>query len=145
MHRKILEAATEKQAKDFLDETILMIRETNYDLYEKLEEHLYYEVFGCHFTDWLLEEAVSKMVNEDGSKGAHWTVEQTTQVAERNGISFTKFNKYDFNYVMNMMFSDFYGAVSDDITTYFNLAMRFLEDKDAKDGKSLKYYFKIVK
>lgn len=41
---------------------------------------------------------------------------------------------------MNMIYSDYYGAVSNDIGIYIRLAKKFLEDKDAKEGKALCYY-----
>jgi len=80
------------------------------------------------------------LVNEDGTMGPHWTLEQTNAVARQNNIAFDKFNEYDWNYVMNMMYSDYYGAVSNDTTSYVRLAKKFLDDKDAKDGKAFKYY-----
>lgn len=80
------------------------------------------------------------MVNEDGTKGGHWTVEQTTNVARGMNIPFESFNEYDWNYVMNMMYSDYYGAVSNDVSVYAKMARKFLEDKDAKDGKAFRYY-----
>ena len=41
---------------------------------------------------------------------------------------------------MNMLYSDFYGVVSNDVNTYYRLAKNFLDDKDAPEGKALKYY-----
>ena len=41
---------------------------------------------------------------------------------------------------MNMIYSDYYGAVSNDVSTYVKLAKKFLMDKDAKEGKALCYY-----
>lgn len=34
-----------------------------------------------------LEKAVEGMENEDGTKGPHWTVEETTSVANQMGIN----------------------------------------------------------
>lgn len=52
----------------------------------------------------------------------------------------THYNRYDFAYVMNMMYSDYYGTVPDDAETYFRMAKAFIEDKDAPEGKAWKYY-----
>lgn len=106
---------------------------------------MYKEVYGNHFSEWLLEQAVSKMINEDGTTGAHWTLSETNQVAKNNGILFTHYNEYDFNYVMNMIYSDYYGAVSNDTNMYFRMAKKFLEDKDAKEGKAFCYYMAMQK
>ena len=55
-------------------------------------------------------------------------------------INFKDFNEYDWNYVMNMLYSDFYGSVPNETTVYGKMAYKFIEDKDAPHGKALKYY-----
>lgn len=140
MHTQILKDASLSQTKDFVDKALRMIKETNKSLYESLEEYLYKEVYGCHFTEWLLKEALSTLENEDGTKGAKWSVEDTNSVARNNGVKFDTFNEYDFNYVMNMVYSDYYGVVDDSVGSYLKLAKKFLMDKDAPQGKAFKYY-----
>ena len=145
MYKKILKNTSEEQLREFIDDALGMIKETNHDLYNTLEMYLYKEVYGCHFNDWLLQKALDKMVNEDGTTGGHWSLEQTNNVAKQNNISFTNFNEYDFNYVMNMMYSDYYGAVSNDTINYVRLALKFLDDKDAPKGKAFCYYIAMNK
>lgn len=145
MHKKMIKEATDEQLREFIDDAMGMIKETNYDLYEDLEMYLYKELYGCHFNEWLLEKATKMMINEDGTIGPHWNIEQTNNVARQLGIDFTTFNEYDWNYTMNMIYSDYYGAVQNDTTIYAKLARKFLEDKDAKEGKALKYYLKMKK
>ena len=145
MHRKILQDATLEQLKEFLDKQIIEVRSKDYEMYERLEMDLYEEVYGCHFNDWMLEKALKCMINEDGTTGGHWTVDQTISVAKNNGFEFDHYNEYDFNYVMNMLYSDYYGAVSNDISTYYKMAKKFLEDKDAVEGKAFKYYIAMKK
>lgn len=140
MHSQLIKHASDVQLREFATDALTMIKETNDALYEKLEMYLYKQMYGCHFTDWLLEKATGDFMNEDGTKGPHWTLEQTNQVARQNGVSFEHFNEYDWNYVMNMMYSDYYGAVSNDTTTYYKMTRKFLEDKDAREGKALLYY-----
>ncbi len=140
MHKKLIQSATNEQLREFVDDALGMIKETNHDLYDDLELYLYKEIYGCHFSDWLLEKALSKMTNEDGTMGGHWNVEQTTGVAKSLEIAFNGFNEYDWNYVMNMIYSDYYGSVSNEVSTYGRMAKKFLEDKDAPEGKALKYY-----
>ncbi|MBR3208857.1 MAG: hypothetical protein IKF82_01170 [Bacilli bacterium] len=143
MHRKILKDINDEKLRNFVDEAIMMIRETNYELYENLELALYKETYGCHFNDWMLTEAVKNLQNEDGTTGPHWSVEQTTSVAKSNGISFDHFNEYDWNYAMNMVYSDYYGAIPNETINYVRLARKFLEDRDAKEGKAFKYYISM--
>ena len=145
MHKKLLKVATYEQLKDFTDDALSMIKETHEDLYEDLEMYFYKKIYGKHFNDWLLEEATKYMTNEDGTTGGHWTLEQTTNVAKQNGITLDKFNEYDWNYTMNMIYSDYYGAVPNDTTSYVKLAKKFLEDKDSKEGKAFCYYMAMKK
>ena len=70
----------------------------------------------------------------------HWTLEETNSVARQHGIEFIHCNQYDWNYVMNMIYSDYYGSVSNETSVYVKLAKKFLQDKDAPEGKALKYY-----
>lgn len=140
MHTKILENASLEQLRDYLTKELYKVKERDYEMYEELELDLYKEVYGCHFNDWLLEKALKGLINEDGTKGEHWTVEQTEDVAKSNGVSFKNFNKYDWCYVMNMLYSDYYGSVPNDTSTYLKMANKFLNDKDAKEGKALHYW-----
>lgn len=41
---------------------------------------------------------------------------------------------------MNMIYSDYYGVINDDINTYRNMTLKFLLDKDAPEGKVFIYY-----
>ena len=141
MHRELIEHIDNTKLKESFIDIISMVKETNHDLYEKIETYLYKQAYGCHFSDWLLEKATSKMENEDGTIGAHWKVDQTTQFARTAGITFTEFNEYDWNYVMNMLYSDFYGVINTDSATLTRFAKKFLIDKDAPHGKALLYYF----
>lgn len=140
MHTKMLKDATDDQLREFIDDALKMIKETNHCLYEDLELYLYKEIYGCHFNEWMLEKALSKMINEDGSSGAHWSLTDSNNLAKQIGISFTNFNEYDWNYVLNMIYSDYYGSINNDISTYAKVARKFIEDKDAPEGKALKYY-----
>ena len=140
MHKQLIKEANDIQLRDFIDDTLGMLKETNPDTYEKLEMHLYNEIYGCHFCDWLLDKALKSMSNEDGSKGKHWSLDQTNTVAKQMGIDFTDFNQYDWCYTLNMIYSDYYGSVPNDNVVYANMAIKFLEDKDAPDCKAFKYY-----
>jgi len=145
MHTRIIEDANLEQLKDFAHYSISMVKRIDEDVYDDIEMYLYKEVYGCHFTKWLLEKATKEMTNEDGTKGGHWTVDDTNVVASQNGIEFKHFNQYDWNYVMNMIYSDYYGSVPNELSYYVKLAKKFLMDKDAPEGKALKYYLAMDK
>ena len=145
MHTRIIEDANLEQLKDFAHYSIGMVKRIDEDVYEDIEMYLYKEVYGCHFTKWLLDKALKEMSNEDGTVGGHWTLDQTTSVARSNDIDFKHFNEYDWCYVMNMVYSDYYGAVPNDVSSYAKLSKKFLCDKDAPEGKALKYYLEMKK
>lgn len=140
MHKKILEDATLEQLKTFIDWSLCELKYKDHDMYEELELELYKEVYGCHFNEWKLKKAVEEFKNEDGTTGAHWTLEETNSVARQYGIEFVSINQYDRNYTLNMIYSDYYGSISNDIQVYVKLAKKFLQDKDAPQGKAFKYY-----
>lgn len=141
MHSKIIEEASHEQLKKFSYDVFDMLKRTvDEEVYFDIEMELYEEVYGCHFNKWLLDKALCCMENEDGTKGGHWTVEQTNSVARNSGITFDHFNEYDWNYVMNMVYSDYFKTGSGNTNVYVDLAKAFLMDKDAPEGKALKYY-----
>lgn len=87
------------------------------------------------------------MENDDGSMGAHWTLEQTTAVANSIGVHVDPWVWYA---AMNMMYSDYWESATrygvDRPEYYADLAKEFLFDKDAggPGAKIAGYYHGIV-
>lgn len=51
---------------------------------------------GPHFNEEHARKAVMKMENEDGTRGQHWSLEETSALASQYGISLSgKFNRYE--------------------------------------------------
>lgn len=140
MHKKMIEDATHEQLKEFARDYLSMLKGVSPESYKEAEDFLYREIYGCHFNEWKLKCALEKMENEDGTTGGHWTLEETTSVARQNGITFDHFNEYDWCYVMNVMYSDYYNTFSNEASTFVKLSKKFLMDKDAPEGKAYKYY-----
>lgn len=114
----------------------------------KLERHE--RMYGPHFNEECAHKAVKHMENEDGSKGARWSIEEAERVATQFGVNLktNKFNKYDWFVALNMIRSDFYRAVvsmtgSDNVKHFVELAKAWLNDKDIEEGK-MWFYFKYV-
>lgn len=103
-------------------------------------QEIYERDHGLHFSERLYDYAVSCMENEDGTRGAHWSVDDVAGYAKAKGYSLVRCNEYDLAYVMNMIYSDYKGAISDTTEAYFRLARAFLEDKDAPEGKAYLYW-----
>lgn len=84
-----------------------------------------------------------------------WTVEETTSLGESIGIDFDtwRFNRLSYNYVCNMIRSDFYNelkdmfknsglfkqTILDNPSFYGHLAKAWLDDADAPSGKLIGY------
>lgn len=103
--------------------------------------HVEHTAHPAHLT---LEDAnrwTSKMQNADGTKGCHWTLEQTQDVAKQRNITC---DPNDFWAVMNMMYSDYCQVAKrqsvDTPGFYADMAKAFLEDADAADGKAYLYW-----
>lgn len=107
--------------------------------------HVEHAAHPAHLT---LEDAkrwMSKMQNADGTKGCHWTLEQTQDVAKQRNINC---DPNDFWAAMNMMYSDYCTVArsysADNQNFYADMAAAFLRDKDAVPGKIVKYLDVIV-
>lgn len=112
----------------------------------KMERHEF--MYGPHFNEKCALKAVSNMKNCDGTIGAHWDIEETTEVASQYGVSFkdTSYNKYDWYVALNMVYSDYYRAVTSingSDKCYIELAKDWLNDPDVSEGK-MWYYYKFV-
>lgn len=118
---------------------------------ERLKIERHETMYGPHFNEECALKAVSKMENEDGSRGEHWSLEETTSIANQYGINLKgeKYNKYDWYVALNMIRSDYYRAVvtmtsSDHIKYFVELAKAWLNDKDIEEGKMWYYYCYIM-
>lgn len=131
-----IERASEEQLRDFAER----LMERFPDIADEASEMLGVIVDGPHFTPFSYKEAVGRMRNEDGTEGAHWSIDEVREMAKKNGVSLSGFNEYDLAYALNMVRSDYYGAVDDNDDTYLRLALAFLNDRDAPEGKAYLYW-----
>ena len=98
---------------------------------------------GCHIYDEAFyNEATSHFCNRDGSEGPHWTL---NAIVTRAGIDFskTKYTKYDYAYVVNMLYSD-YGDVFTIAAHYLHMAKNYLCDEDYYGDPSERAYHDAV-
>ena len=128
-----------QKAVEVMDEHLQELKEVHPDKYKSLENKLYVAAYGYHFNQEMLSDTLATMINDDGSRAPKWTVAETSQVARNAGIAFTKFNEYDWNYTMNMIYSDYCEVLGENVMSYVKMANKFLNDKDAPEGKALKY------
>lgn len=99
------------------------------------------------FTEADARRWTERMENDDGSTGPHWTLEQTTAVANSIGVHV---DPWIWFAAMNMMYSDYWESATrygvDRPEYYADLAKEFLFDKDAggPEAKIAGYYHGIV-
>ena len=140
MHAKLIEEATYEQLKSFLYAQFDELKRTMPEIYRDMECELYEHVHGPHFTKWKYDCAVAKLQNEDGTVGPHWPLEDIMAVAKSKGVTFDRFNEYDFAYAMNMLYSDFSVALNGSVDSIVKMTRAFLDDKDAPEGKAFLYW-----
>ena len=92
------------------------------------------------------EDWTRRMKNEDGTTGAHWTMEQAEQVMRQHGI---QCEPAEFYAALNMLYSDFCEVFKkhgvNKIDFYADMAKAWLDDKDAVSDKLSAYYECVVK
>ena len=85
------------------------------------------------------------MHNSDGSTGAHWSMDQTKQLAQQRGINLPP---EEFYAVINAMYSDYCEVAKKhnvhNADFYVDMAKAFLKDKDAVPNKAALYYECVV-
>lgn len=124
---------------------LVEVKSDNPKLEKMVCNDLYISLYGEHFNKENAMEAVSGMENEDGSMGEHWSLTETTRIANENRITFKDFNEFDWYYVLNMVYSDYCKIFNDDLITYVKLAKAWLNDIDVPEGKAWRYYTQVVK
>jgi len=130
---------------EILDDHFEELEAVNPSMYWDVIHEFHMIVYGPHFDEECAKYAVSVMQNEDGTMGQHWTIEETTSVGQQNGISFDRFNVWDWYYTLNMIYSDYVAVIGNTPSTYISLAKAWINDKDAEEGKAYRYYMAIPK
>ena len=92
-----------------------------------------------------------KMVNADGTKGEHFTMEKIEPIAQKVGIRFNEYSEKELCLVTNMLYSDYcevtrsYISPENEAMFYVKLAKAWLEDEDAPEGsEKLALYYHCV-
>ncbi len=98
-------------------------------------------VYGPHFDEELAKLAVSRMKNVYGTYGEHWTMEQTSMLAEKHGIK----DKCDFYFTIHMMYSDYANVLGGDAELYARMAKAYICDPDATAGKAFELWIATMK
>lgn len=91
-------------------------------------------------------EWMENLQNEDGTKGPHWTKEQTTQVMKQKNLNL---DPLEFWVAINAVYSDYFGVAKkmnvNNIDFYTHMAKAFIEDKDSQPNRLARYYEYVTK
>lgn len=103
-----------------------------------------------HFTREMAEEWVDGMEGGDPARpnGGKWTMDQVKPVAQKYGVPTEGERFYEFWAVMNALYSDYYAVAKKynmlNPDFFADMAMAFINDKDAVENKAAVYYECIV-
>ncbi len=125
-----------------LDQHFIELETVDPKIYWETMNNIYELLIGNVFDEESVLYAVSCMINEDGTTGEHWTMEQTNSYAISENYTGDVFDWY---YVMNMMYSDYCNIFDDKLSIYVSLTKAWLADKDAQPDKAYNYWKKIIK
>ena len=99
----------------------------------------------------MAEEWVDSMNGDDPAKphGGKWTPDQVKPIAQKYGVPTEGDRFWEFYAVMNAMYSDYYAVAkkynSLNPDFFADMAMAFINDKDAVKNKAVVYYDCIAK
>jgi len=116
---------------------------------DKLEDHD--EPEAATFDRETAMQWAANMQNADGTTGPHWSMDQTSAIADGMSVQETDIPRWAWGVAMNMMYSDYYPvAVEFGLNRpefYAALAKAFLLDKDGPgpEQKLMAYYEHIAR
>lgn len=133
-------------AEDVRDLAMLMYVLRHMDEHEEHKEH----GEGHEMTHEMAVRWVDALEGDDPAKphGGKWTMEQVRPIAQKYGIPTEGKRFWEFWAVMNALYSDYYGvakkynALNPDF--FADMAMAFINDRDAGENKAARYYECIV-
>ena len=149
--KKQLQEVMERPASLGRAEEVMVYADAICALHKLGDDHFRESTKMMEFTEDDAKEWTARMKNADGSTGPHWTMEQTTAVAESMGIQAPVVPRWAWGVTMNMMYSDYYQvAVEFGLNRpefYAALAKAFLIDKDGPgpEQKLMAYYEHIAR
>lgn len=98
-----------------------------------------------HFDRQMAMEWTKGMENADGTKGPHWSMEETEKLRRQHSLDC---DPAEFWAVMNSLYSDYCEALRESAAStpelYVRMTKAWIKDKDAVPDKAAAYYTYIV-
>lgn len=127
------------ELSNILDEVVHTIKQYDENLYKKYKMELYAMAYGDVLTEKMAKEIVSNM----RPYGEKFSVENAREIQDRYGMN--NINLWDYYTVLNMAYNDYRDLFNDNVEMYAMFVRDFIEDEDAKEGKTFKYFMTIPK
>lgn len=89
----------------------------------------------------LNKELAEGIVRKMKPNGMRWSFEETIEMQDRYNLN--HINPADFFVVMNSAYNDYRSLFGDNIDSYVQFTINFIEDEDAVDGKVFTYFTTI--
>ena len=146
-----LHEAMEKPVTLGSAEEVMVYADTICALHKLGDDHFRESTKMMEFTEDDAKAWTARMKNADGSTGPHWSMDQTSAIADGMGVQETDIPRWAWGVTMNMMYSDYYPvAVEFGLNRpefYAALAKAFLLDKDGPgpEQKLMAYYEHIAR
>lgn len=120
-----------------LEDVMEDLKQYDEECFKKYEMELYKIAYGNNFTKQKAEEVVFKM----RPYGQRWSIEETEEIQRQYGVS--NINPANFYIVINSAFNDYHDIFNDNIEMYVRFTSDFINDEDAKEDKTFRYFTTI--
>lgn len=131
-----------KEDPDFAEQVIEIWKSK---MPEEFAKYMYECKYGCHIVEKdMYDKAISYLKwSDDEGTGAKWEVDTIVKLVD---INFEKagFTKFDYAYVVNMLYSD-YCHIFTDSDYYLKMAKAYLTDEDYPGTPEERAYKNAVK
>lgn len=128
---------------EVFDEMFCSIKSTDIEKYHQLEYDIMVIANNGHFDNKIYVKATACLLKKYEASALHWNMEQTDAVCKNLGYHGNeKYNNYEFNFIMNMLYFQFHEIANIEATTYGKMANRWLTENE---NKVLKYFMFILK
>lgn len=116
-----------KEEPDFAEQMVEIWKQK---MPEDFAKYMYESEYGCHIVEKdMYDKAISYLKwSDDEGSGAKWEVDTIVKLADIN-FEKSKFTKFDYAYVVNMLYSD-YCHIFVDSDYYLQMAKAYLTDVD---------------
>lgn len=134
--------------RDVGDEMMEYIEEIKHEdpkLFCKLKCHLWKAIYGPHFVEKYIMEALEKMAKAYGKTEIKYTLKEAENLAIKYGFKTSDFNPCDWCYALNLIHFMFGQHTANNPEQEVKLAFHWMHDKTLPEGKPFHHYHTMLK